>query len=148
MSVTFQSLVATLDQLNIRHFPDPANEATLLPYRTPAGDLLVVVRVECEGEFVSLQTQMHDRWPDETGLARLVAEQNAVVRLVQVGLKDQRVSASAGAWVMDGKLTPKMLGRYIDNFVGATSTAFAEIRQAASGKGAYSTSMHEIGRAA
>jgi hypothetical protein len=148
MSVTFQSLIATLDQLDIRHYPDPANESTLLPYRTAGLDLLVVVRLECEGDFVSLQSTMPEQWPDDLGLARLVAEQNAVVRLVQIGLKDRHVSASAGLWVMDAKVTPTLLGRYLHNFVGASSKAFAEIRQAASGRGPYSTSIHETGKAA
>ncbi len=148
MSTTFESLISTLDQLNVRHFPDASNNATLLPYRTPNGDLLVVVRVECDGEYIALHTQMPSECPDDARLGRLIAEQNFGVRLVQLGARNGIVSASTGVWLMDTKATPKMLGRYLDNFVSVASRAFAEIRNAASGKGSFSTALTEPAKAA
>lgn len=135
MSTTFQSIVSTLDQLNVRHFPNPANDAALLPYRTPSGDLLVIAQLQCDGEYLAFRTEMTLECDDESRLERLTAQENARARLVQLNASEDTVTASSGLWLMDGKLTPKTLRRYLDNLLGVASQAFGTIRENAGDPG-------------
>lgn len=148
MKTSIESVIAALDQLNVKHYADRGSNAVLLPYRTPWGDLHVVVRLESDDEFLSIASQMSERSPDDPGLSRLIAEQNFIHRLVQIAAKGGQVTASTGLWLIDTKLTAATLERYLHNFIAVTAKCFSEIRGAIAGRSELSRPIVPTERAA
>jgi len=127
MSITFENIVSALDQIGTKHFADRGHEAAIVPYRTPAGDLHVQLALEADGQFISLACNL-DIDAETHEMLRRICESNGRHRLVQVGTQDGRVRASAGLWIMDGRLTPKMLGRFLENFIAVATIMTGELR--------------------
>ncbi|MBX3380222.1 MAG: hypothetical protein KF805_08995 [Phycisphaeraceae bacterium] len=142
MAITFDRLISTLDQMNLTHFPDPASGATLAPFPTSEGIVLVLIRVECDGEYVAFHTQVpRPGSSHEPRLGELIAEQNYGIRLVQIGAKGDAITASAGLWVCDTQPSEKQFRQYLGNFVTVAAKAIAEIRDACAGRGTFSSAM-------
>jgi hypothetical protein len=129
MSTTLDNITWALDQVNVQHFPDPGNDATLIPFGSPEGPILVVLRLDCEGNYLRLMSRFDNGCAANPEALALMAKLNYDNRLVKIGRdEDNDVLLDAGIWVMDGRLTPTMLERMLMNFVGVATEAFGQLR--------------------
>lgn len=135
MAMTIENLISTLDQLNVKHIPDPGNDAAVIFYATPKGPVTVFLRLETEGRYLHFSSPFESACPANPGVLSVMAKLNYDHRFVKFGRDDDNHAlADAGIWVeSDGRLTPKQLERSLDNFVGSTSHGFDEMRSALRG---------------